>query len=175
MKLEEIIEQMKSEETQEAFSEYLKMPSAIQKYLQPHADSRVAQAIATFKKNQGIDDYLPRLEAIEKGLEAKEAEILKTKLDNYLYKECNKKSVPYELLKDYPFADEKSIDEKIESYRREVENLRANAINDSMSKNAFVPSGSAPIKSRPTINGLSQKEIEDLEARGMLDSMIEHY
>ena len=39
-------------------------------------------------------------------------------------------------------------------------------------KNRFIPSGSAPIKSRSNIADLSQKEIDALEASGALDSMI---
>ena len=38
-----------------------------------------------------------------------------------------------------------------------------------------IPSGSATIKSRTNLAGMSQKEIDSFEAAGILDAMIEHY
>lgn len=174
MNKDDFFEEMKNAETQEALKIFLKTRDA-EKYIQPFADSRVSQALATFKKNLSVDDFLPRIEAVEKSLELKESELQKTKLDNYLFKQCNKKGVPYELINDYPFINEHEIDEKIESYKRETDALRANALNDSIAKNRFIPSGSATIKSRTNLAGMSQKEIDSFEAAGILDAMIEHY
>lgn len=161
--------------TQEDFDSFLKSEVGY-KLAQPTIDRKVQTGIETFMKNKNIPDLTARLETIEKAVNEKDSKIKKMELDGYLYKACNKQNVPYDLVNDYDFQDTKSIDLKIESYKREIGNVKTKNLNDFIAENKFNPfGGNSKIGiTKASLSNISQKEMEAFESTGALDAMIEH-
>jgi len=157
--------------TKEDFDAFIKTEDGF-KIAQPIIDKKVQSGIETFMKNKNIPDLTARLENIEKAVNEKDDTIKKMELDHYLFVSCNKQNVPYDLVRDFHFQDTKSIDLKLESYKREIGNVRMKDMQSFMNENKFIPSGAISIKSG--MSNMSQSEIIRMETLGQLDAMIEH-
>ena len=156
--------------TIEEFDTWSKSDEA-KKILGPLVDRAVSSAIATYSKNHpSASDVDARLAAIEAGIDEKEAENKKLKLDNYLFKKCVEHSVPFDLLADFPFEDEKSIDAKIESFSETIAKKKKDDINELMAESSHRPGGGGI--PAPSLKNLSLKEAEYLERTGGLNSII---
>ena len=136
-------------------------------------DQKVTQAIKTYTMNHpSADALLPRIEAIEKALAEKEAELRKTKLDNYLFKQCIKMNMPYDLLKDYSYTDEADIDTKLENLNKAFEMKRTADVN-ALLASGYKPQAGNEIRTEPKkTEDLSQQEAIMLESQNRLDEIL---
>jgi hypothetical protein len=136
-------------------------------------DQKVTQAIKTYTMNHpSADALLPRIEAIEKALAEKEAELQKTKLDNYLFKQCTKLGMPYDLLKDYSYTDEADIDTKLENLNKAFEMKRTADVN-ALLASGYKPQAGNEIRTEPKkTEDLSQQEAIMLESQNRLDEIL---
>ncbi len=136
-------------------------------------DQKVTQAIKTYTMNHpSADASLPRIEAIEKALAEKEAELQKTKLDNYLFKQCTKLGMPYDLLKDYSYTDEADIDTKLENLNKAFEMKRTADVN-ALLASGYKPQAGNEIRTEPKkTEDLSQQEAIMLESQNRLDEIL---
>jgi len=136
-------------------------------------DQKVTQAIKTYTMNHpSADALLSRIEAIEKALAEKEAELQKTKLDNYLFKQCTKLGMPYDLLKDYSYTDEADIDTKLENLNKAFEMKRTADVN-ALLASGYKPQAGNEIRTEPKkTEDLSQQEAIMLESQNRLDEIL---
>lgn len=136
-------------------------------------DQKVTQAIKTYTMNHpSAETLLPRIEAIEKALAEKEAELRKTKLDNYLFKQCIKMNMPYDLLKDYSYTDEADIDTKLENLNKAFEMKRTADVN-ALLASGYKPQAGNEIRTEPKkTEDLSQQEAIMLESQNRLDEIL---
>jgi len=137
-------------------------------------DQKVTQAIKTYAMNHpSAEVLLPRIEAIEKALAEKEAELQKTKLDNYLFKQCTKMNLPYDLLKSYNYENEADIDTKLENLNKAFEMKRTADVN-ALLASGYKPQAGNEIRMEPKkeAEDLSIQEAILLESHGKLDEFL---
>ena len=137
-------------------------------------DQKVTQAIKTYTMNHpSAETLLPRIEAIEKALAEKEAELRKTKLDNYLFKQCIKMNMPYDLLKDYSYTDEADIDNKLQKLSEAFEMKRTADVN-ALLASGYKPQAGNEIRMEPKkkTEDLTPQEAILLESHNKLDEIL---
>lgn len=137
-------------------------------------DQKVTQGIKTYIQNHpSAEVLLPRIEAIEKALAEKEAELRKTKLDNYLFKQCTKMNMPYDLLKDYNFNNEEEVDNKLQKLSEAFEMKRTADVN-ALLASGYKPQAGNEIRMEPKkeAEDLSIQEAILLESHNKLDEFL---
>ena len=137
-------------------------------------DQAVTRGIKTYSMNHpSAEVLLPRIEAIEKALAEKEAELQKTKLDNYLFKQCTKMNLPYDLLKSYSYTDEADIDNKLQKLSEAFE-MKHKADVNALLASGYKPQAGNEIRMEPKkkTEDLTPQEAILLESHNKLDEIL---
>ena len=155
--------------TREEFEAYLKTEQGEE--LLPHIDRLKTAAIKTYRENHPVieADQTPDTEA----LAAKEAEILKLKIENQIVRECHRRDIPEDFLTDLgvTFETVEEVGERMERIGARFEDMRIAKINSDMA-NGFKPGVSATSET-DSLKSMSAERALFLESIGELDQLIE--
>ena len=155
--------------TREQFEAYLKTEQGEE--LIPHIDRLKTAAIKTFRENHPMieADQTPDTEA----LAAKEAEILKLKIENQIVRECHRRDIPEDFLTDLgvTFETVEEVGERMERIGARFEDMRIAKINSDMA-NGFKP-GVSSTSETDSLKSMSAERVLFLEQIGELDQLIE--
>lgn len=129
--------------TAEIFADYLTQNPEVRPYL----DYATSKAIETYTRNHRVAvDLGPRLEAIEKALEAKDRKIREIELQSYAAQKASEAGIPVSLLDGFRLEDEAKIAEKVAQLAESVEKRKTADINREMVENAHRPGSGIEIQ-----------------------------